>query len=212
MFLFLILFLIAPCSGQERVFRQYEKTKLVPKISVIKGEQWMGEIGLYRINYAFLAMRPDDSSVQNGIRFHLRNSFFASSMHGIYIATEIFSFEDDIFWGPKIGYELTALAPTFASAIGIDVKYYTDGKDRDAFAFAPKIGIPFGFFNFFYSYNLYTNNKFDRISGAHQFQLSFNMDFKTMRIKKKMLRDWRREYQKPKDMLITQTAMTTECR
>ena len=117
-----------------------------------------------------------------------RSNFTAISVSGIYFTTEVIEHESSYLFGPKIGYEIASIAPTFASAIGVELKYYVGEDDISDFAIAPKIGIPLGFFSIFYSYN-FTDERVQNITGEHIFSVSFNWDHKGMKAYSKMAKE-----------------------
>jgi hypothetical protein len=89
-----------------------------------------------------------------------------------YLTFEGVILENDIIYGSKLGYEITA----GLLGIAADVTYYTD-FDKKSFMFTPKAGISvLGFANLFYGYNIVLSDESFKSIDKNRFSLTFNIN------------------------------------
>ncbi len=98
---------------------------------------------------------------------------------GPYCTVDVFVDNSNLLLGPKLGYEFTA--GLFGAAADftyfIDRNYDSEGNNRNAVVFTPKVGISIlGFANLFYGYQVPLSNERIGTITRNRFSLVFNLN------------------------------------
>jgi len=148
----------------------YESEGIVPKLSIGYQNTISTSGGII---YSFTKIYNINDSLRVGV----------FSTDGIYLNAEIVWSGDKIY-GMTFGYEFGGIGKTNASALGIEFLYLRNAKDEQSLSIAPKIGLPMGFLNLYYSYQFGMSSWAKDALGKHRFTLSLNLDLTGLRVQR----------------------------
>jgi hypothetical protein len=147
----------------------YSTLRLVPRFAANIQKGCGLETGLFLNNFKTEIVEQND--------FYMLS--YTSS--GFYLSNEFsFSDFDHFIIGPKIGWELSTVAPTFGSFLGSEFIYYTD-FNKSSPCIMLKLGIPFNQMNVGYGYAFYFNDNLKNKIGKHRLTISYSLNRKAKR-------------------------------
>ena len=151
--------------GQESdtITKNFNSRQFKPRFGLSYQKNLFAEIGVSFHRYSVVF--PKDNKYLH----------FGWASYGFYLSSELLVRTDKTIIGPKIGYEFACLAPTNGCALGLEMTYYSDFA-KGNLAITPRIGLPLGFAEIYYGYNILLNKDLNNYIGNHRFCFSININ------------------------------------
>jgi len=122
----------------------------------------------------------DRAFFEAGVQYHsIYKHPLTLLSQGPYCTVDVFVDNSNLLLGPKLGYEFTA--GLFGAAADltyfVDHNYNSEGSNRNAVVFTPKVGISIlGFANLFYGYQVPLSDERIGTITRNRFSLVFNLN------------------------------------
>lgn len=122
----------------------------------------------------------DRAFFEAGIQYHnIYKHPLTLLSQGPYCTVDVFVDDSNLLLGPKLGYEFTAglLGAAADVTYFVDHNYNSEGSNRKALVFTPKVGISIlGFANLFYGYQVPLSDERITTITRNRFSLVFNLN------------------------------------